>query len=53
MLGEDLTPGGLGRAAPVDVRGVEEVDAGVERRLGAGARLLELDPPGVGEPRPE
>ena len=53
MLGEDLAPGGLGRAAPVDVGGVEEVDAGVERRLGAGARLLELDPAGVGEPRAE
>src|SRR6201999_2375088 len=50
---EDLTPGGLGGAAAIDVGGVEEVDPGIEGGLGAGAGLLELDPAGVGEPGAE
>jgi hypothetical protein len=53
MSGEDLSPSRLGRAPAVDVGGVEEVDAGLEGRLGASARLLGLDAAGVGEPRPE
>ena len=45
MLGEHLAEQRLGRAAPVDVGRVDEVDARVERGLHARLRLLALDPP--------
>ena len=51
--GEHLAEELLRRAARVDVRGVDEVDAGVERRVDAGARLLVGDAAAVGEPRAE
>ena len=41
------------RRRPVDVRGVEEVDAGVECRLRAGLGVLALHAAGVGQPGPE
>jgi hypothetical protein len=50
---EDLAPRALGRAAAVDVRRVEEVDADVEGGVRAGARLVERDAAGVGEPGAE
>ena len=40
---EDLAPRRLGCAAAVDVGGVEEVDSGLEGRIGTGASLLERD----------
>src|SRR6185369_2398035 len=43
----------LGRAAPVDVRRVEEVDAELEGAMDAGGRALVLDGAPVGEPRAE
>jgi hypothetical protein len=51
--GEDLPPGGLGGAAAVDVGGVEEVDAGLEGGVGAGAGLVGLDAARVGQPGSE
>ncbi len=53
VLAEDLAPGALGRALAVDVRGVEEVDPGLERRPRAGFGVLALDAAGVGEPGAE
>ena len=50
---QDLAPRRLGGAAAVDVGGVEEVDAGLEGRLGAGLGLLALHPGPVGEPGAE
>src|SRR3954454_11097036 len=50
---EDLPPCALGCAAAIDVRRVEEVDAGLEGRVGARARLVERDAAGVGEPGAE
>jgi hypothetical protein len=53
MLGQDVTPGGLGRALAVSVGGVEEVDTSIKRRFGAGSRLLGRHAPGEGEPGAE
>jgi hypothetical protein len=53
VAGEDLAPSGLGRAAAVDVGGVEERDAGVERRARARLRLLAPDAARVRQPRAE
>jgi hypothetical protein len=49
--GEDLAPGALRGAPAVDVGGVEEVDAGLEGGVGAGAGLLELYAAREGQPR--
>jgi hypothetical protein len=51
--GQDLTPGRLGHAAAIDVGGVEKVDAGLERGVGAHAGLLEADASCEGQPRAE
>jgi hypothetical protein len=48
---EDLPPGRLGCAAAIDVGGVEEVDAGLERGVGARAGLLEPHAAREGQPR--
>src|SRR3712207_8670730 len=53
VVREDLTPRPLGGAAAIDVRGVEERDAGLERRARAGFGLLPPHAPRVGEPRAE
>ena len=53
MFGEGLAEQRLGGAAPVDVGGVDEVDAGVEGRTHAGLRLRLGDAAGVGQPRAE
>ena len=53
VAGEDLAPGALGRAAAVHVGGVEERDAGVERRARARLGLLAADAARVGQPRAE
>ena len=45
IVRKDLAPGLLGGTATVGVRGVEEVDAGVERRPRAGLRGSRLTPP--------
>src|ERR1039457_4273553 len=50
---EDIAPGLLRGPATVHVRGVEEVDARVERRPGAGLGALPAYTPGVGQPRPQ
>ena len=44
---------GLGSAAAVDVGRVDEVDADVERRIEAGARLVGLHADPVGQPGPQ
>ena len=49
--GQDLAPRGLRRAPAVDVGRVEEVDAGLERRIGAGPDLLQTHAAGEGQPR--
>ena len=51
MVGQNLTPRRLGRATPVGVGGVEEVDTGIERGVGTGTGLLSLHTAGVGQPR--
>jgi hypothetical protein len=53
VLGEDLAPGGLGRALAVGIGGVEEIDPCVERGLGAGAGLLLGHAAGIGQPGAE
>jgi len=47
---EDLAQRGLGRALPIGVGGVEEVDAGVERGVGAGPGLRGLRATGLRQP---
>ena len=51
--GEDLAPGLLGGPAAVDVGGVEERDARVERGAGARLGLLAPHPARVGQPGAE
>src|SRR4029450_4819644 len=49
----DPAPGRLGGAAAIDVGGVTEVDADLERGVGARPGLLESHPAREGQPRAE
>jgi hypothetical protein len=51
--GKDPAPRRLGCAAAIHVGGVEEVDAGLERSVGAGAGLLQAHAAREGQPRAE
>src|SRR3712207_702606 len=53
VAGQDLAPRLFRGAAAVHVRGVEEGDAGVERRSRARLRLLASDASGVRQPGAE
>jgi hypothetical protein len=50
---DSYVPRGLGGALTVDVGRVDEIDAALERRVGARAGLLELDTAGERQPRAE